>query len=33
MNQRKKVREEVHIMLDNDEISQEEAGFMLGYYN
>ena len=31
MSLRKRARMEVNTLLDNDEISQEEAGFMLGY--
>jgi hypothetical protein len=27
------IREEIHDLLDNDAISDEEAAFMLGYYS
>ena len=33
MNSRKHLRRKVYNLLDNDEISPEEAGFMLGYFS
>ncbi len=29
---RKQIREDIHYLLNNDEISEEEAGFMIGYF-